>query len=258
VALSWRLLHTPPLDGVENMAIDEALLTTARRAGWCVLRVYTWSRPTLSVGRHQAARDVYDPLIARDLGIDVVRRLTGGRAVLHHREVTYSVAAPLVSTDPVRTWYASVNGILTRALRALGVPAALAARNGRAAVPGSAPCFEHPAEGEVVVDGRKLVGSALVREGGALLQHGSILLEDDQPTVPRLARRAVAPVAPAATLRGTLGRDVSADEVRDALFDAVREVADARADGFSLAALARDDLVRARARYASDGWTWRR
>src|SRR5215210_4848764 len=90
-AVPWRTLVSGPADGVENMAIDDALLDRARGSGECVIRLYEWARPTLSLGRNQAARGQYDLARARELGIDFVRRPTGGRAVLHHREVTYSV-----------------------------------------------------------------------------------------------------------------------------------------------------------------------
>src|SRR5687768_14706976 len=92
--MRWRVLLTPPLPGADNMALDEALLERARDSGEAVARVYTWSRPTLSLGRNQTAAGRYDLALAAALGIDVVRRPTGGRAVLHHRELTYAVAAP--------------------------------------------------------------------------------------------------------------------------------------------------------------------
>src|SRR5512139_2874749 len=93
-AMRWGFLHTPPLDGVANMAIDEALLARARDTGEGVVRVYGWSAPTLSLGRNQVARGAWDRERAGTLGLPIVRRLTGGRALLHHREITYSVTAP--------------------------------------------------------------------------------------------------------------------------------------------------------------------
>src|SRR5689334_6142775 len=89
----WRLFRTPALSGVANMAIDHALMARARRTGERVLRVYTWSAPTLSLGRHQSARGRIDPKVIEAHGVSLVRRPTGGRALLHHREVTYSVTA---------------------------------------------------------------------------------------------------------------------------------------------------------------------
>ena len=240
------------------MALDDALLARARATGETVLRVYTWAAPTLSLGRNQRARDAYDVERARAEGIDIVRRPTGGRALLHHREVTYSVTAPVDPALPLRESYAAINRLLLDGLWRLGVPASVAAPAGRAPAPGLAPCFEAPVAGELVHGGRKLVGSAQWREDGALLQHGSILVDDDQGRIAELARGAVPPAPPAATLRGALGRAPEVSEVSAALFAAVIALADRAATHLDdLAAL--DDAARAaRSRYTDDAWTWRR
>ncbi|OYV73430.1 MAG: hypothetical protein B7Z72_02540 [Gemmatimonadetes bacterium 21-71-4] len=93
-AVRWRSLVSPPLPGVVNMAWDQALMARARRTGEAVLRVYAWAGPTLSLGRNQRARGAYDLGRAAARGVAIVRRPTGGRALLHHHEVTYSVTAP--------------------------------------------------------------------------------------------------------------------------------------------------------------------
>jgi lipoyl(octanoyl) transferase len=255
--MHWRLLHTPPLGGVDNMAIDETLLERARGEGEVVVRVYTWSEPTLSFGRHQTAVGAYDGDRARERGVAVVRRLTGGRAVLHHREVTYSVTAPAAFGAGLRESYDRINRLLLGALAHLGVEAELAPARGRMPPPAAAPCFELPAPGEVVVRGRKLVGSAQYRDDGALLQHGSILIDDDQSLVAELARQPVA-VAPAATLRDALGAAPAVADVAGALFDAVRRQEDPAADPLDLDDILADSLARARERYLDDRWTWRR
>lgn len=256
--VSWRLLHTPAAPGVDNMALDEALLERARRTHEFVLRVYSWSRPTLSLGRHQRARGVYQPALARRHGVDVVRRITGGRAVLHWREITYSVTGPIGANASLHAMYRRINALLLHALHALGVPAAQATPSARTPAPASAPCFELPVTGELVLDGRKLVGSAQLREDGALLQHGSLLVDDDQGLVARLADTPVGVVAAAATLRGALGRAVTPEEFASRLLDAVRRLEDDEATPLVPDA----DLVRAtgqaRRRYAGDDWTWRR
>src|SRR5512143_892598 len=91
----WRHSVNAALSGAENMAIDEALMHRAAESGEGVFRIYRWREPTLSLGRHQRARDAYDPDKAASLGVALVRRMTGGRALLHWREVTYSVTAPI-------------------------------------------------------------------------------------------------------------------------------------------------------------------
>jgi len=232
-------------------------MARARRTGETVLRVYTWSRPTLSLGRNQRARDVYHHGALAASGIDVVRRPTGGRALLHDREITYSVTAPSPA-DSLRASYDEINGILAFALNALGVPVQIAEPAGRAAAPSALPCFAEPARGELTVDGRKLVGSAQWRDRGAMLQHGSILVDDDQSRIPSLMIAPVAPASPPATMRDVLRRTPTIAELSDALFAAVRALADARAAALSVDdALARDvaELV---PRYRDDDWTWRR
>src|SRR6185295_2345814 len=126
----WRLLFSPPLSGIDNMALDEALLERARRTGEATLRVYTWAQPTLSLGRNQRARGVYDPMLAAQHGVHIVRRITGGRALLHHREITYSVSAPTHSDVSLAGSYLAINRILLHALRGLGVPAEVAEPEG--------------------------------------------------------------------------------------------------------------------------------
>ena len=87
----WRLLAVKPRTGAENMSRDAALMRRAGRTGEIVFSVYAWERPTLSFGRNQTARERYNPGLVAELGLDVVRRPTGGRALVHYREVTYSV-----------------------------------------------------------------------------------------------------------------------------------------------------------------------
>lgn len=255
--MPWRLLLTPPLPGADNMALDEALLERARATGESVARVYTWARPTLSLGRHQTAAGCYDLDLAAALGVDVVRRPTGGRAVLHGRELTYAVAGP-AGEGSLREAYERVTALLLDALHRLGVPAAQAEPAGRAPAPTLAPCFELPTRDELVVDGRKLVGSAQWREDGAFLQHGSILVDDDQGLIGRLSRVALPPVPPPATLRATLGRAPSAAELADALLGTLRAREDSDAARWAGDEALAAATARLRARYLDDGWTWRR
>jgi lipoate-protein ligase A len=239
------------------MAIDEALLARAAERGEAVLRVYGWSRPTLSFGRNQTARGRYDLARARARGVDVVRRPTGGRAVLHWREVTYSVTAPESAMGSLRESYRRINRLLLGGLRLLGVEAQEAEGTGVAPRPGVAPCFEEPVAGEIVAGGRKLVGSAQVREHGGLLQHGSILIDDDQSLASELLIEPVAPPPPPATLRALLGRAPAIEEVAGAL-GAALERQETAASPLDLDDALHDVGHRARARYGDDAWTWRR
>jgi len=242
------------------MAFDEALMARARRTGEHVLRVYGWSSPTLSLGRNQHANGIYlvDELERR--GIGVVRRPTGGRALLHYREVTYSVTAPCAADSGLAAEYGRINLLLGSALEALGVRVAVAAPASRSAPPSATPCFAEPARGELTFDGRKLVGSAQWRHDGALLQHGSILVDDDQASIPALMREPP-PVALAgrpATLRDALGRAPVLNEVAEALFDAVRANLDPRALYLEREEALIQDSARLATRFRDDTWTWRR
>lgn len=255
----WRLLIAAPRSGAENMARDTALQARAARSGETVFSIYSWSSPTLSFGRNQPASGLYDLGKIRVAGIDVVRRPTGGRAILHHREVTYSVTAPVKEAATLRETYSRINRILQTGLSRLGVAVEPASFSGRAAAPSVRPCFETPAEGELVAHGSKLVGSAQWRDDGALLQHGSILVNDDQASLPSLSAGAWSggeSIAPA-TLHALLGRSPSTEEVASAMFDAVRSLEDADASELAEDDV-RDETLEHVPHFLDEDWTWRR
>jgi lipoate-protein ligase A len=257
-ARACRLLVSPPADGATNMAIDEALLHRAGRTGETLYRLYSWSRPTVSLGRNQDARGRYDLDLARARGIGFVRRPTGGRAILHHREITYSVAAPVATFGSMRESYRAINRLLVEALRLQGVEAREADAPDRTPVPGMAPCFEAPVTGELVAGGGggKLVGSAQVREGDAFLQHGSILVDDDQHLLAQLGCRG--PSVRPATLRELTGHQVTVDEFAFA-FRAALTTHGAAPLSLTLEDSLLDEAeTLVRTRYAVDAWTWRR
>lgn len=256
--MRWRLLLTPPDRGTRNMALDDALMTRARATGESVLRIYTWLRPTLSLGRNQTARGQYDMARAHSEGVDIVRRQTGGRAVLHHREITYSVTAPVPDSQTVRESYARINRLLRDGLRRLGVMADIAAVTDPAPHPGLAPCFDVASGGELVLGSRKLVGSAQWREHGAMLQHGSILVDDDQSRVTALLLSAGEPAASPATLREALGSAPTDAQVADAMFAAVRALEDSDASELEHDATLDSLAEKALSRFEDDRWTWRR
>ena len=143
------------------------------------LRLYAWTPAAVSIGLHQDAERACDLAACRAAGWDVVRRPTGGRAVLHATdELTYAVVLPLAQApEGVRAAYAWIGAALVTAYRALGVDAALA--EGRRLTARSGACFDAPAAHEVVCGGRKLAGSAQLRRAGFLLQHGSLPMRVD-------------------------------------------------------------------------------
>ena len=257
----WRLLLAAPRSGAENMARDSALQARAARTGETVFSIYSWTRPTLSFGRHQPAAGLYDIGKIRSANVDVVRRPTGGRAILHDREVTYSVTAPLQGAAPLRETYARINRILLDGLGRLGVNAELASTTARAPAPSTRPCFEAPGEGELVAGGSKLVGSAQWRDDGALLQHGSILVDDDQSSLALFAAAANGvsndSIPQPATLHTLLGRSPGIEEVATAMFDAVRSREDEVASEMAEEEIREETLSRI-PHFLDEGWTWRR
>lgn len=239
------------------MALDEALMQRAGQSGEWICRVYAWSEPTVSFGRNQAAARHYDPVRLEARGFGAVRRLTGGRAILHHHEITYSVAAPITDAGDLHESYLSINRLLVNGLGSLGIPVTVADALPHPMIPGPVPCFDHPSAGELIANGRKLVGSAQWRSGKALMQHGSILIDDDQSLLTALLKDPGPDPPPAATLRDLLGEAPSLDEVARAIFSAV-EREDPAASPLVLDEGLTDLCSRLTVCYADPAWTWRR
>ena len=219
--MNWRLISDGNLPGALNMARDVAILE-AVSAGDSppTLRLYGWNPPCLTIGKHQGL-EAADLDFCRRESIDVARRPTGGRALLHHLELTYSVVAPL-GTPPLPTSlqeaYRLICGGLVKACRVLCIDAELTGSEVNLRLPNpisTVPCFEAPAEGEVVVSGRKLVGSAMRAHAGCILQHGAILLDWDG----RLQAGAMGLIDDSTlrphitTFADELGRSVTRDEI---------------------------------------------
>jgi lipoate-protein ligase A len=168
------------------MAVDHALAEGAAESLEGVVRFYRWSPPTISFGRNEPAVELYDASTAAERGIAFVRRPTGGRAVLHDRELTYAVTVPLTGRGDLRGLYRDVNKSLSLGLRRLGAEVALFEGGDRPPGPDEGPCFRLPVGDELTWRGRKLVGSAQARIGGAVLQHGSLLMGGSQDAVAEL------------------------------------------------------------------------
>ncbi len=180
----WRWIESPPFTGAWNMALDEAILdTTAQGINPPTLRLYSWDPGCLSLGYAQPYSDV-NPETLKQYRWDLVRRPTGGRAILHIDELTYSVCGP--QDDPVLTGgvlesYRRLAQALLMVLHALGLPAEahetyIHNENQSKSEP---VCFEVPSNYEITVNGKKLLGSAQARRNGGVLQHGSLPLFGD-------------------------------------------------------------------------------
>jgi lipoyl(octanoyl) transferase len=251
------LTLSAPAGAVQNMARDEAMLLTAAETGDTLVRLYQWSEPSVSFGRNQTARGTYTEERCAARGVPAVRRLTGGRALLHAREVTYAVAAPNSTAPTLRSGYEAINELLLAALGSLGIDARRATPTARATAPGQAPCFETPTVGELVVNGHKLVGSAQHRDARAFLQHGSILLDNDQGLLQELALVQLPAVPAPATVRA-LRPDADAAMVMAAIAGALRGAAGGDVAVTTDADLPSHHVERAATRYRDPRWTWRR
>jgi len=202
-----RLLIDPPAAGAWNMAVDEALLETAATTGQATLRFYQWQEPTLSLGYFQSIADRQQHPASRDCPL--VRRASGGGAILHDRELTYSVAVPRrdARSTAASGLYDIFHETLIATLRELGIAAELyrmtaAFCRGSPHLPvGLEPflCFQRRTCSDIVYRGAKIVGSAQRRRRGAVLQHGSILLAQSRfaPELPGLEELAEVTIEPA-------------------------------------------------------------
>lgn len=178
----WRFLPFQTYNAFENMAIDEAILLSADSGGALpTLRFYGWSPPAVSLGYFQDFNKEVNLQKCRSLGIDIVRRPTGGKAVLHENEITYSVVSPKdnpLFPDTILGTYKVISSCLVEALFSMGIQASIADNSYHKidANPLTSLCFSEPSRFELLAGGRKICGSAQVRTKNAFLQHGSLLL----------------------------------------------------------------------------------
>jgi lipoate-protein ligase A len=187
---TWRLIiDSQPLPGFRNMAIDEYLLLSLPEEK-TVVRFYRWEKPTASLGRGQKVARVLDLEACRRLGVDVVRRPTGGKLVLHHQEVTYSICSSdtAIFTDTLAGSYRLISLGLIEGLKLVGLAAVLAPYTEATYSRSVWPCFARPAQNEVVVAGKKIIGSAQRRLGTRFLQHGSIPLAPQSEWLRKISR----------------------------------------------------------------------
>ena len=214
-----RLLRQAPGPGQENMAIDEALLESVGRGDAPpTLRLYGFAPPTLSLGRFQKARELIDRELAAREGLTLVRRPTGGQAVLHDRELTYAVALAREHLEPFgkREVYRFIAELLLAGLEAAGIRArSNSARLGSARNPD---CFRSTGQYEIADEReRKLIGSAQVLDRRAALQHGAIPLDGSYRRISRYLRASSAEEhGLPASLGEELGHEVDFQEAQEA------------------------------------------
>lgn len=185
---TWHFMNTGSHHPYYNMALDEALLNFVSRGEIDpVVRFYTWNPPTLSIGYFQRLSKEIDIEKVKEKGYGLVRRQTGGRGVLHDKELTYSVIVPEAHPDMPQTVteaYRVISGGLLEGFKSLGFDAHFAVPRSKEEreklkQPRSSVCFDAPSWYELVVEGKKIAGSAQTRQKGVILQHGSILQDVD-------------------------------------------------------------------------------
>ncbi len=222
MSATWRLLiDDGPAEGAWNMALDRAV-QLAREAGDVppTLRLYGWKRPTVTLGRFQSADGVDLPFCA-EAGIDVVRRFTGGRGVLHDDEVTYSMVASTADGVPrgVAASYRALSAGLVEAYRALGVAAELTPRpRGSGA---SSACYLHATQADLSLGAAKLSGSAQVWYRETVLQHGSFTRTRDTRREARVFGLGPEDEARLAAETSTLADALGCAPARQAVIDAI-------------------------------------
>lgn len=260
--MTWHLLIEPsPLKGSLNMAVDDFLFRSVEASGRTFLRFYQWERPTASLGATQNIEKVIDLDFCRKRGIDVVRRITGGKLVLHHSEITYSLCSSdeAAFTSNLAGSYKLISRALVVGLEKMGIRPAASDQAPPFYAKSDLPCFSHPARDEIEVDGKKIIGSAQKRAGARFLQHGSIPLAHDERLLKSVSLRADDPAEIQMTsLSRILGRPVEFGW-------AVERLAAGFAEFFKVSCepltINEDGLARIRAfqrdKYENDEWTLR-
>ena len=267
---TWRLISTPPAHGTWNMAVDESILEHA--GGGKVLptlRLYAWEPPCLSLGHAQSFMDV-DKARLKSYGWVVVRRMTGGRAILHTDELTYSVIGPVDEprlTGSILESYNRLAQALLAAVLNLGLPVEM--KEGKADSSGQLNpiCFEVPSTYEITVNGKKLIGSAQARRRDGVLQHGSLPLTGD---LSRIVQALVFPddasrqraaerlLLRATTVESVLGQVVNWEKAKQAFVQAFESQLGI---SFEIGELTESELVRTEElvseKYAHPSWTER-
>ena len=232
---TWRLIQTPPASGPWNMAVDETLLEfMGQKDSLSVLRLYAWNPPCISIGYAQSINDLrLDHLT--ELNWNIVRRITGGRAILHVDELTYSVIGPHSESrlsGGVLESYRRLSSALVIALRNIGLPAQALPRAIKISSDSSSQepiCFEQPSDYEITVHGKKIIGNAQARKKTGILQHGTLPLYGDLTRITQVLnfeseeQRTIAAqrlLTKAATLEKVLGKPVSWNIAADAIISA--------------------------------------
>lgn len=264
---TWRLLDTGIANGATNMAVDEAIMqAVANKSSPPTLRFYGWDPPCVSIGYAQSLQNEIDLTLCQELGYNWVRRLTGGRAILHIDEITYSIVAPQEEArvaGGIITSYRRLSTGLVEGLRSLTSEVFQANRMETSEkIEKSAACFDVPSHYEVTALGRKLVGSAQVRRMGTVLQHGALPLKGDISrlvdilAITRLKKQELRSklLSRAIALDEVIGKEITHNEAVEALAKGFSRTLNIKFKAGSLSPYERDLTNQYKTRYTSEEW----
>lgn len=253
----WFLLYdSEPLPGAENMARDEHLFNLCHDQKVGFLRIYSWLTPTFSIGASQkTSRAIYLPYLEQQR-LTFVRRITGGKTVLHDHEVTYAVISSedlFFKDNDLTKSYMLIAKFLVKMLEGIGIHAQLSSGSSASLARSNQPCFSFPTTHEIEIKGKKIIGSAQKRDKRALLQHGSIPLTMNfdmyaQGTLSNvdLLRKKMTTIQQEA--------DCTAEQLIEAMISSFTEFASVDLHPYVLNEEDKKEIDRLKEKYLSDRW----
>lgn len=226
--MEWRLVDTGKGDPYMNMAIDEAIAVSSRtETSSPTIRFYQWERPALTIGYFQPLKDEISIDLYRKEKVPIIRRITGGRSLLHQHELTYSIVSPTnnpIFPNNIRGAYLVIAKGLSAGLKILGIDSEifqLRTHGDCSKKDRSFFCFSSPSMHEITVAGKKIIGSAQRRWSDIFLQQGSIIIERNTGLF-MLGDRGI-DVEYSTSIAEASGKKVAPLELKNALFCAFRE-----------------------------------
>lgn len=254
----WYLLNeSEPCSAAENMARDEYLFSICHQERCGFFRLYQWTHATFSLGVSQPTDKAIDLVELQKAGCHWVRRITGGKTVLHHRELTYAVVSSeelFFEENDLMQSYRLISAALVKGFQKLGIDAYLSKGSPSILSRSNNPCFSFPTPNELEVGGKKVVGSAQKRDNKALLQHGSIPIHMDYELYAKIARFNARLLQRSMTTLSEIS-DKGIKELRVALIDSFSELTGKAFRPFSWDQLRDADLyARLCEKYASEDW----
>ncbi|MFO7981356.1 MAG: biotin/lipoate A/B protein ligase family protein [Candidatus Aminicenantes bacterium] len=260
---NWFLiLEKEAAEGAYNMAVDDFLFKSLGSKPRTFVRFYSWKRPTVSLGYSQDTTKVINLDFCRKNNIDIVRRITGGKLVLHHREVTYSICSSDKKTfsSSLNKSYKLISKALIKGLKELNIPAYLEEEDNPSYSRSHLPCFSYPARNEIKVKGKKIVGSAQKRVGSKFIQHGSIPLERDDELLQSVSfLKEREEKIRMITIPQAANKKISYSQLVNHLISGVQEFFDIELKGINFSKK-QEELIKKiqKDRYENKGWIYRK